>query len=199
MNLNIKIMEKEKLTNENSLKIITEMIETAKCNVRDNGFFFRLWGWLVILGCLGHFSLLKFTEYEHPYIAWGIIIIGLIWSPIHGIKLSKNEKVKTHIDSLHGYVWMVFFINYIIIVVFMSKLNYFICGPILMLVAGAVFLTGILIKYTPLIFSAVFIWLMAILCFFLDYEYQLIITAVACAGYLVPGYMLMAKYKKENV
>lgn len=192
-------MEKEKLTNENSLKLITEMIETAKSNVNDNGFFLRLWGWIVIIGCFGHFGLLKFTDYEYPYIAWSIIIVGIIWSPIYGIKLAKKEKVKTHIDKLHTYIWLVFFVNYIIILVFMAKLNYYICPLILMIAAGSVFMTGLMIKFKPLLYSAIFIWIVAISCFYISNEIQLLLGALACVGYLVPGYMLKAKYNKDNV
>lgn len=199
MNLKYKIMEKEKFSNENSLKLISEMIETAKSNIIDNGFFLRLWGWLVICGSLGHYALLKFTDYEHPHIAWSLLIIGIIWSPIYGIKLAKKEKVKTHIDKLYTYTWFVFFINYVIILVFMAKLNYYVCPLILMIAAGSVFMNGLMIKFKPLFYSAIFIWIVAISCFYVKNEIQLLLAALACVGYLFPGYMLRAKYNKENV
>lgn len=192
-------MENEKLTNENSLKLITEMIETAKSNINDNGFFFRLWGWFVIIGSLGHFGLLKFTDFEYPYFAWGVMIVALVLSPVYGKKLAKKERVKTHIDKLYAYIWLVFFVNYIIILVFMDKLNYYVCPLTLMFVAGSVFMTGLMIKFRPLLYSAIFIWIVAILSFFVSNETQLLFAAIACFGYLIPGYMLKAKYKKDNV
>ncbi|MFC2132434.1 hypothetical protein ACFLRG_01400, partial [Bacteroidota bacterium] len=124
---------------------------------------------------------------------------GLIWSPVYRIKAAKKESVSTHIDRLHAFTWLIFFVNYVIILVFMKKLDYNICSLILMIAAGSVFMSGILIKFKPLLYSAAFIWIIAIISFFMADEYQLLMAAIASAGYLIPGYMLKVKYNKENV
>ena len=46
------------LTQQQSLKIIQEMIATSKNNLKDNSFFFLLWGWLVLIASLSNFALI---------------------------------------------------------------------------------------------------------------------------------------------
>ena len=41
-------MEKQ-IDEQMSLRIIAEAIENAKANFKDNGFFYLLWGWLVLV------------------------------------------------------------------------------------------------------------------------------------------------------
>ena len=77
--------EYKNLTGQESLNIITEMIETAKGNVKDRGFYFLLWGWIVIITNLGHYLLHTFTEFKHPYYIWAVsVFVGLIVSVIYG-------------------------------------------------------------------------------------------------------------------
>ena len=187
---------KKDLTTEESLRIINEMIETVKGNVRDKSYYFLLWGWIVILGSIGHYVLLKFTEFSRPEIAWLVVIIGLILSFIRGFQQGKATKVITHIDKVYIWVWMVFLVSYSIIIIFMSKINYAVTPLVFLLAGNATFLSGTILKFRPLIWGSIIMWIGAILTFFLSYEHQLIISpAIIVIGYLIPGYLL--RMKKE--
>ncbi len=52
---------------QDSIRVITEMIENSKSNFKDNSFFYLLWGWLVLIASVTNFALLKMGYYE---IAW---------------------------------------------------------------------------------------------------------------------------------
>ena len=180
-----------------SIKLIDDMIQAAKCNIKDGSFYFLLWGWIVMAGSLGHYILLKFTNYEHPYIAWSVIFVGVILSMIHGFMYNKKAKVTSHIEKVYILVWYSFLISYFIILFFMSKINYQITPIIFLISANATFLSGIILKFKPLVFGGIFMWIAAIITFFLSPENQLLsIPIIVVFGYLIPGYIL--KYKEDK-
>ncbi|MBE9468199.1 MAG: hypothetical protein IMY72_07755 [Bacteroidetes bacterium] len=188
----------KKFNPEESLKLIDDMITTAKGNIKDGSFYFLLWAWIVIAGSLGHYILLKFTTFEHPYIAWSVIFVGIILSMVHGFMQSKRDKVTSHIEKVYVFIWFAFLISYFIIGFFSSKINYQITPIVFILSANATFLSGIIIKFKPLIFGGIFMWVAAIITFFLSPENQLLsIPIIVTFGYLIPGYILRCKEKKD--
>ena len=60
----------QKFSAEQSLQLIQSMIEKAKQDVANNSFYFLLWGWLIFIAALLNFVLMKFTDFEQPYLAW---------------------------------------------------------------------------------------------------------------------------------
>jgi len=81
---------KTDFTEQDSLKVITEMIENSKAKIRDNGFFYLLWGWLVLIASVTNFILLT-IHYEKSWLPWPILMIGGgIASGIAGYKLGKK-------------------------------------------------------------------------------------------------------------
>ncbi len=78
----------------------------------------------------------------------------------------------------------------------MSKINYAVTPLVFLLAGNATFLSGTILKFRPLIWGGIIMWIGAILIFFLSYEHQLIISpAIIVFGYLIPGYLL--RMKKE--
>ena len=190
-------MEKEEqnLSNEESLKLITAMINKAKGNIQDSYIFFLIWGWLVVFACLLHYGLLKFTTMEHPEIAWFILIIGVFLSGYFGYKIGKSSSVKTYSDSIHGHIWIAFGVGYFILIIFMKEINYNLNPLIMLLAGGSTYLSGITIKFRPLIYGGIVLWVAAIIAFLVPGDIQLLTSAGGLLlGYLIPGYML--KYKK---
>jgi low temperature requirement protein LtrA len=50
-----------------------------------------------------------------------------------------------------------------------------------------------------LVYGARACWLMSIASYFIDFEYQLLLLAAAMiVSYIIPGYVLNARYKKAN-
>lgn len=64
---------------------------------------------------------------------------------------------------------------------------------------GSTYLSGITIKFRPLVYGGIVLWISAIISFMLPGDLQLLISAGGIfLGYLVPGYIL--KYKNgKNV
>lgn len=187
------------LTPEKSLTIINEMIEKTRGNFKKNANYFLIWGYVVVLACILHFVLLKFTEFQKPYLAWLIMLIGIIPSTIYSIKQIHSEKVFTHIDRMNVFIWLTFGVSYFIFIAYMSKFNYQVFPFVFLLVGNCVFLSGINMKFKPLIFGGILYWIGTIISFYLNLENLLLLTFVLIiVAYLIPGYMLKHK-KTPNV
>ncbi|MEA3316884.1 MAG: hypothetical protein U9R54_02905 [Bacteroidota bacterium] len=189
--------EESNLNPKKSLEIINEMISNTRASFNDASFYFLLWGWIIFAGGLGHYILLEFTNYEHPYISWSVVIIGIIISIVKGVIEGKRSTTKSHLERIYIYIWFAFLASYFVIIVFMENVNYQITPLIFLLAANATFLSGIVLKYKPLIYGSIFIFISTIVMFNLSYDMQLLgIPITMLIGYLIPGYLL--KYKANK-
>ncbi|MBU8891744.1 MAG: hypothetical protein KOO66_03145 [Bacteroidales bacterium] len=189
--------EKE-LKPEESLQIIEKMIQHTKGNLHDSSFYFLLWGWIVLIGSSGQIILERFTDCNKPYLIWLIIIPGVIANTIYGIRHGKRTCVSSHLDRLNLMIWITFLVSYFIVIIFIKEFNYNIAPVIFLLAGNATFLTGIVIKFKPLIFGGIIFWA-GVLCMYIipgDFA-EFVSPIVIIFGYLIPGYMLKS-YSKKN-
>ena len=185
--------DSEKLTAQQSLDIITTMILEAKGNVKRNGFYFLLWGWVVALANLGMFILAK-ADYSHPYVVWVITIPAWIISLYLGFRQGNTTHRTTHLDTITGWLWVCFGICVFTLVAFGSRINFQLNPVIITLSAIPTFLSGVIIRFRPLMFGGAVMWVGGIISFLSPIEIQPLIGAAAVVcGYLVPGYLLRNK------
>ena len=182
--------ETEPLSAEQSLDLITSMILEAKANLQRNNFFYLFWGWIIVIGNVGMYALTK-TGYGHPYAVWAITIPAWIFTLIKVFGGQRHSRVKTHLGSINGWLWLCFGISTFIIVAFGYKINFQINPMILTIAAIPTVISGLILKFRPLILGGIGFWIFAIIGFLVSQEIQPLIGAAAIiCGYLVPGYML---------
>ena len=185
--------ESENLTAQQSLEIITAMIRQAKGKVQKNGFYFMLWGWVVVVANLGMYTLIQ-LEYSRPYIVWAITIPAWIISLYKGYRDGKSGNATSHLDMVSMWLWVCFGIVVFTIVAFGYKLNYQINPLILTISSVPTFVSGVLLRFRPLMFGGASFWVFGIVGFLMPMDLQPLIGAVAIfCGYLVPGYLLKSK------
>lgn len=188
---------KESINEQESLKIIHEMISKAKNDLSDQAFYPILWGWVVLIGSIGHFVLLQYTSFEKPSLIWLIIIVGIIGSIAKGFSQRKDTGATTYANSIIAMIWVVFLINYFILLPFIDEINFMITPIILLMAGGSIFLSGFTVKFKPFYFGGIFAWLMAIVAFIVTVQYQLLVCAAAMLfGLLIPGYILKSREEK---
>ena len=185
--------ESENLSAQQSLDIITSMIQEAKGKAQRNGFYFLFWGWVVVLANLGMYTLTQ-MDYRHPYIVWVITIPAWIFSLYRGYRQGKSESVTTHFDTVSIWLWVCFGIVIFTLVGFGYKINFQLNPIIILISAIPTFVSGVLIKFKPLMLGGIALWIFGIIIFLTPRETQPLIGAAAViCGYLVPGYLLSAK------
>lgn len=187
--------EKHQLTSEESLEIITRMIRTAQGNVRAGSFYFLFWGWLVVIASAAEFYLTMFTDFNAPYMVWLIGIPGWIVTMLYSYRQSHASRVKTYSDNLITWLWIGFTIC-IVIVIFAFR-NYQIT-PVIMLFAGlCTFISGLIIRFRPLILGGSSFWVFAPIAFYLPPVYSPLILSIAVIfGYLIPAYLLKKQHNQ---
>jgi len=189
-------METEQnLSKEESLAIISKMISEAKGGYSNKGsFFFLLWGWTITAAYVCHYLLATVIHYHRPYMVWLIVIPTMIVSVLYSRKLASNSGYSTHLSKVIMWSWYSFGFASVLIVLFGSKINYQITPMMLMFMAMPTFITGIALKFKPLILGAVVFWASVVVCFLVNREvYELIGAFAMLFGYLIPGYMLKNK------
>lgn len=188
--------ENENLSAQQSLDLITSMINQTKGNVQKNSFHFLLWGWVIMIAELGMFILIR-LDYPRPYIVWLLPIPAWFISMYYGYRQGKHARVTTHIDRVLMWLWIGFGISVLPVVFFGYKINYHINSIIIISSALPTLLSGIILRFRPLILGGILFWVVGVLCFIVGFDWQFLLAAIAmAAGYLVPGYM-MRKKKEE--
>lgn len=190
-------MSDKELTKEESLQLITEMIGQAKRNfARGGSFYFLLWGWVVMLANFGHYILAEYVQYEAPYIVWVLTIPAGIASGIYNARMDRRAKVKSHLDRMYGYIWLGVFVGVLILLFFMGKVDYNVNAIILTFAGLGTFLSGVMLRFSPLVVGGVALWVASIVAFTLPVNDQYLVGGIGIiCGYLIPGYLLK---KAEN-
>jgi hypothetical protein len=104
-------MEDKTLNEKESLELITKMIQNTKHRMEQNsGLPLILWGTLTVFFSVIIWSLLKFGIANSPIynLLWfGIPILGWIGMVIILKTETKKRHVKTFIDKVISYIWIV--------------------------------------------------------------------------------------------
>jgi hypothetical protein len=194
-------MEKQ-FNEQESLQLISEMIQTAKAQLGRGSFFYLLWGWLVLAGALIHFGLL-YTKFAYPYIAWPVIMVAGLAGTFVGMRKSKKEaKAKSHMATSIGYLWGGFSVTLFIILFSATKGTISWAGSNILIIALyglCIFVSGGIIRFKPLITGGILSWIIAVASLFIAPPYTLLSIALSIAvSYLIPGYLLRDKEKSQG-
>lgn len=183
--------EEKQLSPEQSLELIASMIKQTQGNVSASSFYFLLWGWVITLCNLGMYLLTKMGFEEKAPMVWLLCLPAWIVTMIYGNRQDKQRMVTTHLDKISMWLWIGIAITIMPTWIFGEKLNWNINAVIMMPVGLATFLSGIIVKYKPLLAGGVVFWLAGFACYLVSPIDQYLIGAVAMVlGYLAPGYGL---------
>jgi hypothetical protein len=196
-------MDNEKPLNETeSLALISSMIKKTQGSLQDNGFYFLLWGWLVFCASSIQYVLLKMEMPEASNYTWAILMpLGGIISGVRGWKDGKKSRVKTYTDELLNYALIAFTTALFIVLIFMSMHGgWQLAYPMVMMVYGMwLFISGGALKFKPLVIGGIINFACAISGFYIHtYELILLLSFAVLAGYIIPGHLLNAKFKRQN-
>jgi hypothetical protein len=183
------------MTAQESLDLITSMIRQAQRNVHQSSFYFLLWGWVVFLAHAGAYALLL-LDYHRPYLVWLITIPAWIITVYKSRRQGRAARSVSHLDHITLALWAGLGICIFTLVAFGYKINFQLNAVILLVCALPTSVSGVILRFKPLIWGGVCFWLCAIACFLLPASWQHLVGLISIvSGYLVPGYMLRNKLK----
>jgi len=179
------------MTGEESLKIITDMINKTKVNIRQSSFHLLFWGWLLFFCSLSEYLLLKFTDFANPWYIWYLVIPGAFVSMIYGFVKGRKERIYTYATNIYVWTWIAFMVAAVVLFTIIWGRWELFASLILTLSAVPTFISGIIIKFRPLMIGAFVFWILALVARFAGPEIAPLAVPVAMlTGYLIPGYIL---------
>ena len=192
-------MEKS-LTPEESLQIIQKSISNSRKNMREGRFYYLLWGWAHILASLANNFVIRYYHRIEQYekimlmslLTWGVFVIGaMIIQYVVIARSRKGEKVVTHLDRYIMIIWIIAGLLMGLMAFLSLKVGAYPTSFILGVTAMATAVSGLMVRFRPLVFGAVVFLLAAVVAIYMEGTTQLLVFAVAMVlGYLVPGYIL---------
>ena len=197
------MQDEKNFTHVESLALIESMINKATNRFNEDGFLYLLWGWVVLLCSVAEFILLR-IQYEKHYLVWVLTWAAVIYQIFFLRKKHRRQTVRTYTDDILKYVWITF-----IVLMFLSGFlfgailgdNYYkMIDPVFLLLYGMpTFLSGIILRFKPLIRGGIGCWLLSILCTVIPIDYQLLLVSAAMIiAWIIPGYLLRSKFKQAN-
>ena len=110
-------MEKEPTLNpQESLALIMQVISQTKENLKQHGFIFLLWGWLLSIASIFRFILQTETDFKYYFIPFPILaIIGVI-ATVFFYNKKKQRQPETHLNYFIKKLWLVLAAGFIVIV-----------------------------------------------------------------------------------
>jgi len=187
----------KQLTEEESLRLIHEMISKAKGSYYDTGTGPILWGNIIKLCSLGTFAGIQF-EFGFPFNNWLITLIAIIPQVIISIKEGTQRKVVRYEDVAMSYIWMAFGVSIFLLIhinshVFASlnpiideykKLkaidsidfgySSYTTSMFLLLYGMPSILTGGIMKFRPMLYGGILCWICCIVSVYTDSKVYLL-------------------------
>jgi hypothetical protein len=193
-------MQTENFSPKDSLQLIDSMINQAKNRFTENGFLYLLWGWVIFVCALFHFAAIKLSLLTHPEWVWTITWAAVLFQIIYLVKVKRKVNVKTYSDGIIDAIWICFGVCMFVLMVIMGRLNLLIYVNSLVLLFYGIptFLSGFVMRFTPLKLGGVACWLLAIASTFVTSVYHLLLIAIAVlVAWIIPGYLLRKKFKNQ--
>jgi hypothetical protein len=195
--------EEKSLTEQESLALITRMINKAKCDYEETGISALMWGGVVCFCSLVSFAGF-YLDWQWAGYVWFLTFVAVIPQIIIAIRESKRRKFKSHNDDAMSGIWISFGIGIFLLSYFTNLFNVQHAASLYIIFYGVpTFATGFARNFKPMIAGGIICWIIAIISFYVSFPSIMLLTAAAAiVSWFVPGLILRRRYldlKKENV
>ncbi|HEX8316156.1 MAG TPA: hypothetical protein VF609_14235 [Flavisolibacter sp.] len=191
----------ENFSPQQSLQLIESMIKKVRSDIGANRFYFLFWGWFTFLAILGQFFLKVTIGYQHHYFVWLGLIPAVTITIIRSNKSNRSAHTTFVSDSMK-YLWMGIGISFFVLsfIITNTEGKWLIAYPFFILFYGlGTFVSGMFLKFTPLVIGGIFNWVLACICVLLPYDYQLLVAAAAIlTSYIIPGHIIQPAKTKQH-
>ena len=213
--------QEKTLTEKESLDLITQMINKAKDACHDTGIAAIMWGAVIAICSLVRLSELHF-EYRLPFDIYLLTIVAVIPQIYFTVKEKRQRKVKTYDDGFMDSLWLGFGIC-IFLMIYTTSVMYNQWGPaadeyrkltgtafpfklyefnssfFLMLYGLPTFVTGISMKFKPMLWGGLLCWVSCLVTIYTPVKTDLILVALSSIfAWLVPGIIMEKDYRKAK-
>jgi hypothetical protein len=182
-------------SNEDSLRLIQNMVGISRQNFRQGGVYYILYGSVFFVASLLQYILYAVYDSIWHWMSWlGAGVLAGIISVLLGRKRNRTGSVTTYLSRLNRYLWTGFIlcILFIAFMTFQEIIPYTAINPLIIMLYGlAALIMGGMLKFRWLVLGAVAALVIAVICTFQDYSMQMLLLSLTILmSYLIPGLIL---------
>ncbi len=195
--------DEKQLSEQESLFIIQQMIQTAKKEQRDDGKGWIIWGWAIFTASIFTVINRKTHWFDSTFIFWNLFglltLLLLVFEIIRDFFVKKHKQVKTYTEAIFKKLNVGFFACLTIIILSMNlgvpPMKGF--ALLLGLYGFWIFIYGALLDFKPSFIGAYATWICAVISLFAEtFEWVMILHAIAVlCGYIIPCHIANHKFK----
>ncbi len=194
-------MEEKDLSHEESIQLISTMIRSAKNHYYESGLSALLWGLTNVICFLLAYLHATIDSFKMPFNPFFLMGITFILQFYFDPREKKYKVAETYQDELNKYVWLAFGASVLILTIVggIADIGYIVLPILLLLFGIPTFITGCVNKFLPLIIGGIICWILCCVAFFYkSYFTYLLVAAGATAAWIIPGFILRAKFYKNK-
>jgi hypothetical protein len=194
-------MEEKKLSQNESLELITRMIkETRNDMERGGGNIYLLWGYLWLVVALTVYGLIHYTgDYRATWLWFAMPLVGY---PVMYFMLKKREKkAVTFVDAVITKIWIVIGVCALLLSLFMvvNHKAFPIMFVMALLINAGVAMSGLVIKFKPTIIAGFAGILLSFALLLIPGINQILVfAAFSVIMLIIPGHILNAASRKAK-
>lgn len=200
------MIEKEEVffSEEESLALITQMINKAKNDFIETGISALMWGSIIPVCASVQFASFF---YDIPYAGyiWSLTFFAVFPQIIISVRERRKRKYKTYQDDAMGGIWIAFAITMFLIGFYLNSLKNLTYGQIhadtiyLIIYGIPTFATGFARRFTPMVIGGIACWVFAIISVYISFPYTMLLVAgAALLAWFIPGLILQRRYQKAK-
>ncbi len=210
-----------KLSEAESLQLISEMIRKARNSYLDTGAGPLLWGGVITCCSLVTYTQIRFG-YRLPFDIWWLTLLALVPQAIFVLREKKNAQVRSHEENLMDAVWSAFGISLLLLLFINAGISRqldeqfrqypgfpgggaahpymaFSTAHLMLLYGIPTVITGLSRRFRPMLIGGIICWMAACCSVFTGLAGDMLLTAVsAMAAWLIPGVILRIRYLKNR-
>ena len=194
-------MEDRKLSEKESLELISQMIRNTQTRMEENsGTMFLIWGYLsVFVTLLVWVPLMLTGNYQWQWFWFLLPIGGMILSLIHKRNETQKPRARTFIDRIISHIWTVLgTAGFVLSMISIFFHKFPILFVIVLIMGIGTTLTGLIIKFKPLIYSGILGMLLSVIFLFVSWQIQMpVFAAVFVFMMVIPGHILNSTARKH--
>jgi hypothetical protein len=186
-----------KLTETESLKLITEMIGKAKGSYHSKGTSAIMWGIVIFFCSVFQFFQIQF-QFDIGFDIWWLMFLALLPQFYMMLKNSKKNFV-SYEEKTMQFVWWAFGATILMLMFFNGFYRPSHSESLFLMLFGLpTFITGGMFRFKPMIIGGMICWVLFGISLYTDLKINLLLMALAAlSAWLIPGIILRKKCIRE--